>query len=127
MGDSSQMRSSYSSVSSPPTTPINTPPRRFSSPSTVLSNSGVTSSGRRGQSLTISDRFIPSRLSTNLDEAFDIMDNKDLSKDQNTKNDVSHENQITMNNLIRYELLGQQVSEYSLDSRLDGNLKSPGC
>ena len=86
------MRSSYPSVSSPPTTPINTPPRRFSSPSTVLNNNNnnsgvINSSGRRAQSLTISDRFIPSRLSTNLDEAFDIMDNKDVSKDQNMKND----------------------------------------
>jgi WD40 repeat protein len=54
-----------------------------------------------------------------------MMDNKDASKDQNMKNDIAHENQIIMNNLIRSELLGQSVNEYSLDVRLDGQIKSP--
>ena len=58
---------------------------------------------RSGQS-QYSDRFIPSRLSTNLEDAFDMMDNKDASKDQNMKNDIAHENQIIMNNLIRSEV-----------------------
>ena len=86
----------------------------------------MTGSGRRSSSSTFSDRFIPSRLSTNLEDAFDMLENKNASKDQNMKNDVAHENQIIMNNLLRSELLGQQASEFTLDSRLaEGLTKSP--
>lgn len=65
-------------------------------------------------------------MSTNLEDAFDLLENKIASKNQNMKNDVAHEKQIIMNNLIRSELLGQQTSEYSLDSRLaEGQARTP--
>lgn len=74
------------------TTPVNSPPRRFSSPPSS-----------RGDAVLLSDRFIPSRLSSNLEDAFDMLGS---SERQNDRCDVSHENQTMMNNLLRSELLG---------------------
>ena len=76
-------------------TPVSTPPRRFSN----------SHDSRRNSADRYSDRFIPSRLSTNLEDALDIMETHDASREQNTKNDVAHENQLIMNNLLRAERL----------------------
>eukprot|EP01038_Epipyxis_sp_PR26KG_P016341 gene16341-22265_t len=98
---------------------IQSPSRRFSSP--VLS-----SGGSRRSSAQYSDRFIPSRLSTNLEEALDIMDNKNNSiKDSPYSSDLAQENLFIMNNLLRSELLGEPLIEYSLSNRMDGVNKSP--
>lgn len=98
--------------------PLNTPSRRrFTSP--------PGSKGNRSDVGTVySDRFIPSRLSTNLEDAFDMMENREsLSKDF-VRGDAKHENQAFMSNLLRSELLGQSVV-HSADPRMDGQLGSP--
>lgn len=122
-----------------PSTPINSPPRRLSSPrhsgfgsirngsasrhSSIIDGAKSNSADRAGN--IYSDRFIPSRHATKLDDAFDMMENRDSSKDQNLRSDVAHENQMVMNSLIRSELLGQSMLEYSVDARMDGQIKSP--
>ncbi len=94
-------------------TPLNTPPRRRSSP---------LSSGRRSSS-TLSDRFIPNRLSTNLEDAFDLLENKCASREQNSKSEVLHEKQIAMNNLLRAELLGDHHTDV-FDARMSGGVST---
>jgi cell division cycle 20-like protein 1 (cofactor of APC complex) len=98
---------------SPPTTPSRNSTHRFSSPA---------SSSRRP---VYSDRFIPSRTTTNLEEALDRLDSKIHSKDSQTE--VLYENQSLMNNLLRSELLGQYESTSERRSSLDSSMlgKSP--
>lgn len=74
----------------PPATPASA--RRFPTPPL---------SGRRA---VHSDRFIPSRTTTNLEEALDLLDSS-------SKQECSHENQSLMNTLLRSELLGQSTPE----------------
>jgi len=103
---------------SPMNSAINTPSRRhFASP--------PGSRGNRADASTVySDRFIPSRLSTNLEDAFDMMENREsLSKDY-VRGDAKHENQAYMSNLLRSELLGQSVV-HNTDPRMDGQIGSP--
>jgi hypothetical protein len=72
-----------------------------------------------------SDRFIPSRLSTNLEEAFDMMDNRDSSQRENrAKSEGRNDSNSSMGNLLRSELLGQYTLS-SGDSLMDGQLGSP--
>mmetsp|Transcript_24902 Transcript_24902/g.41631 ORF Transcript_24902/g.41631 Transcript_24902/m.41631 type:complete len:540 (-) Transcript_24902:1789-3408(-) len=107
---------------SPLTTPMNTPPRRFSGGGNPHSGGSRT---HQHETTLYSDRFIPSRSSTNLEDAMDLMENRDASRDQNSKNDVAHESQLMMNNLIRSELLGQQMPpSYPPDARMN-ELTSP--
>jgi len=57
-----------------------------------------------------------------------MMENKDLSKEQNKQNsktDNIHESVVTMNNLLRSELLGQQVIDIAEANRIEGQIKSP--
>lgn len=83
------------SMSQPTNPGVSTPKRRFSSPVR--------------KSISGGDRFIPSRLSSKLEDAFDIMDQEE--KIRNSPNaDSSRPSQGTLNNLIRSELLGQQRS-----------------
>ena len=56
-----------------------------------------------------------------------MMENREASRDQNMRSDTAHEKQLVMNNLLRAELLGQSVAEYSLDARMDGQVRSPGA
>lgn len=104
----------HSSTFGSDTSPVNSPPRRFSSPIPSI------------RSYLYSDRFIPSRVSSNFDEAFDMVENSEL----NTQNE-SHENQGTMSNLLRYELLGQPIVAPKGEmgdptSTGEGALSSPG-
>lgn len=121
--------------------PLQSPSRRFShsnSNSTVQNGSSnlTLSSSSTSNNVLYSDRFIPSRLSSNLEEAFDLLE---ASKEQisSSSSIVSgsqtttpvHENQVILNNLIRTELLGQGQSliDYSNTSRLQSEtLNSPG-
>ena len=117
------------SPSSIPPSPINTnnslsasvvqsPSRRFSSPAR--------------KSVQYGDRFIPSRVSSNLEDAFDIMDQRQSpagTPDKKTSpgysnngnvfydsassshhRDTTSSGQSALNNLIRSELLGHQVT-----------------
>jgi len=93
--------------------PMDSPPRRFSSPSRSR-NSG-------GSDTIYSDRFIPSRIASNLEDAFEIM-GSDGDNKQNSRNDVAHENQGIMNNLLRSELLGQPLMSLKYDA--DGGFTS---
>ena len=75
--------------------PFASPRRRFSSP--------------RRRSAGCGDRHIPSRLSSKLEEAFDMLEQDEKSR-SSFGSDISHENnQCLINNLIRSELLGQQL------------------
>jgi cell division cycle 20-like protein 1 (cofactor of APC complex) len=96
---------------SPTGLPMDSPPRRFSSP-LGSKNAGET---------IYSDRFIPSRISSNLEDAFEIMGSEGDNK-QNTRNDVAHESQGIMNNLLRSELLGQPLMSLKYDA--DGGFTS---
>lgn len=119
--------------------PLQSPSRRFShsnSNSTVQNGSSnlTLSSSSTSNNVLYSDRFIPSRLSSNLEEAFDLLE---ASKEQISSSSIVsgsqttpvHENQVILNNLIRTELLGQGQSliDYSNTSRLQSEtLNSPG-
>ena len=120
--------------------PLQSPSRRFSHSSSnptgnALQNgsSNLTlSSSSTSNNVLYSDRFIPSRLSSNLEEAFDLLE---ASKEQSSsiisgsQTTPVHENQVILNNLIRTELLGQGQSlvDYTNASRLQSEtLNSPG-
>lgn len=96
---------------SPPTTPSRSAGRLFSSPPV---------SDKRE---LYSDRFIPSRITTNLEEALDILDSKSQQRDAAV--DHSFDNQTLMNNLLRSELLGQYDSPDRRSGSLEGNFASP--
>jgi len=96
----------------------------------IMNNGSSNLSASSSSHILYSDRFIPSRLSSNLEEAFDLLE--EASKDQQG-NSISqttpvHENQIILNNLIRTELLGQGQSlvDYTNTSRQTDILSSPG-
>lgn len=98
---------------------MQTPPRVIGHRNTVTPPS---SSSRRNTALT--DRFIPSRAVTNLDEAFDILENRHQFDEANTKREHPHD--LLMTNMLRSELLGQAPVEISHEAAMiDGKLKSP--
>jgi cell division cycle 20-like protein 1 (cofactor of APC complex) len=82
-----------------------------------------------------SDRFIPSRTATNLEEAFDvlgnrlntkeIMNNANNSTNNSDRSDHPPESQLLMNNLLRSELLGQPLMDMNLEMRLSGAAGNP--
>lgn len=76
---------------------------KMQTPNRPSMNSTPPSSARRQGN---SDRFIPSRVTTNLDDAFDILENK-MNHRENMHDQNIHESQALMNNLLRSELLGQ--------------------
>lgn len=101
-----------------------------------------TGGSRRGTNTIYSDRFIPSRTTTNLEEAFDLLGNKynhkettpktegntALSSTPNAPSSSAHaESQMLMNNLLRSELLGQPALDFAVDLGMadGGGLKSP--
>lgn len=67
----------------------------------------------------IGDRYIPSRLSTRLDNAFDLLEQDDKSRNSFTGESTSlssssaRENQGLLNSLIRSELLGTRILQTS--------------
>ncbi len=80
-----------SKITSPAIMP--SPPRRFSSPTK--------------KSALYSDRFIPNRASSHLDDAFDLMDQAPYNQRNSTGDkDKSNSKQAALNNMIRNELLG---------------------
>jgi hypothetical protein len=80
--------------------PLNTPTRRrFTGPP----------GSRDSPKNTYSDRFIPNRLSTNLEEAFDMMENRDSSLRENRGKHERHDSSSSMDGLLRSELLGHAV------------------
>lgn len=83
-----------------PISPLQATPSR-----PIISKSTPPSSARRQAH---SDRFIPSRLTTNLDDAFDILENK-MNYRENIQEQNVHESQLMMNKLLRSELLGQSA------------------
>lgn len=95
------------------TTPLQSPARRFSSPLT--------------QQSTYSDRFIPSRLSSNLEDAFDQFRDDSNGDKLNETNDGGYESMGTMNNLLRCELLGQSQGYMKRDgmNSLNNSVDSP--
>lgn len=96
---------------------VPTTPQRFRNSTTPPS------SARRA---IYSDRFIPSRTTTKLEEAFDLFGEEASSRDSGAnKNETQMESQILMNNLIRTELLGQSAIDINLEMRLEGTAKSP--
>lgn len=98
-------------VGADPSTPIHTPPRRFSRNSADSASRDI-----------YGDRFIPSRVSTNLEDAFDIMDS---GREQRDRDQSIPEHQVTMNNLLRSELLGQQIpDQHGRMSGSSGGLQS---
>ena len=120
--------------------PVQSPSRRFNhsnsnSSGNALQNgsNNLTLSSISNNNVLYSDRFIPSRLSSNLEEAFDLLE---ASKEQSSSSSISgsqttpvHENQVILNNLIRTELLGQGQSfvDFTNTSRLQSEtLNSPG-
>lgn len=111
--------------------------QRSSTPERVFSNVPVTnmqtpvrntltsppsSTGRRQ---VYSDRYIPSRSVTNLDDAFDILENKMNYQNSAQRVENVHESQAMMNNLLRSELLGHPPVDILNEGRLDATLKSP--
>lgn len=92
------------------------------STSPYTSPNRIKNSGNRAN---YGDRFIPSRVTTNLEDAFSIMENKELSTQHPPKSDVPRENQMIMNSLLRAELLGQQEPDYHVNTGLDGQMQSP--
>jgi WD40 repeat protein len=101
--------------------PMQTPPRVIGHRNTVTPPS---SSSRRN---TQTDRFIPSRAVTNLDEAFDILENRhQFDKANKNKRGEHPQHDLHMTNMLRSELLGQPPVEISYEASLvDGKLKSP--
>lgn len=90
-------------MNSPVHTPIQSPARSNSNKNVVYS-----------------DRFIPSRFSTNLEDALELMENRSSGKyDQNShlQTTVIPENQSVLNNIIRSELLGQGTNDYYSSNR----------
>jgi len=83
--------------------------------SSPLSSPSMSSPSRADATSTYCDRHIPSRLLSNLEEAFDMMGNNDVQTALSSRNDVAHENQGTMNSLIRAELLGQPLVSHKLE------------
>lgn len=100
---------------------MQTPPRIIGQRNTITPPS---SSSRRN---TQTDRFIPSRAVSNLDEAFDILENRHQFDESNAKREhpgATHD--LLMTNMLRFELLGQAPVEVSYDAAMvDGKLKSP--
>lgn len=120
--ESNSQKSDRRRTTSPPRssiiTPVNSPPRRFSSP--------ITSSGGKSGSKTqdiYSDRFIPSRTSSNLEDGFESLGYID-SNEQLDRNDSSRENHGVMNNLLRSELLGQSLIAIKPDTDAGFNTSS---
>lgn len=120
--------------------PVKSPSRRFNHSNSNLSGNAVQNGSSNitlsstSNNVLYSDRFIPSRLSSNLEEAFDLLE---ASKEQTSSSSsisgsqttLVHENQVILNNLIRTELLGQGQSliDYTNTSRLQSEtLNSPG-
>jgi cell division cycle 20-like protein 1 (cofactor of APC complex) len=104
---------SFPTSASAPSTPHREAQPRFSTPP---------SSSRRAM---YSDRFIPSRTTTNLEEAFDILGNKLNQKELLSKTDAPPESQLLMNNLLRTELLGEPAMDINVEMRMEGTLNSP--
>lgn len=113
-------------VSSPIASPISSPGRLSSSKFTTSegisldgsspkSYSSHSSGCATADSVTYSDRCIPSRLSSNLEDAFEIMGDTERDRQMSLKSEVAHENQGVMNNLLRAELLGQRLVSSKLD------------
>jgi hypothetical protein len=104
---SSPIRESTTSVSNAST--LNSPPRRFSSPHQSPSTAPI----------HYSDRYIPSRSGSSLDNAFDLMTNSSNKSNtpqgdgNNNNNESGSENNSTriMNTLIRAELLGERAGD----------------
>ena len=101
-------------VFSTPNAATSTPPRRFTYNSPMSSRSSL-----------YSDRFIPSRLSSNLEDALlDCHENLDTKPNNNSQTDITHENQI-LNSLIRSELLGKPAMMPHNESDSNGLSSSP--
>jgi WD40 repeat protein len=138
---------------SPPVTPERSTNKNRNTNSGSASKSGgrmtiaTPPSSSKRRNIMYSDRFIPSRTTTNLEEAFDMLGTSSSlttnattttgstssATNQSGNNSATatvNESQLLMNNLIRSELLGQSaVFDYHQDAsgRLDGaNYKSPG-
>lgn len=90
---SSPASSKYTSPSIMPS-----PPRRFSSPTK--------------KSALYSDRFIPNRASSHLDDAFDLMEQVDPTSKRNNRHEKEETKvqQTILNSLIRSEILGHSIS-----------------
>jgi WD40 repeat protein len=119
-----------SPLRSAPGTRYSTPNRRYSSPSPSslgrhsLGGTPLSSSA----SPVYSDRFIPSRRSSNLEEAYDNMEIADSTSNAVTmvSGDASDgsavaDNQETYNSMLRAELLGQGSSSMMMDSDVAGH------
>lgn len=99
--------------SSSSTSNMSSTPRRFSSPKTH-------------REYIFSDRFIPSRITTNLDDALDSIENFTSTSRLSGSSDVAHENQGLMNNLLRAELLGKSGTYQKNDSGDPANAYTNG-
>jgi cell division cycle 20-like protein 1 (cofactor of APC complex) len=100
-------------------------------------SSGSQGSSRDSPSQPIySDRFIPSRLTSNLEDAFDLMEQADPSNSRRKSRESdggSESKKGPLNNLIRSELLGQPLlsspsgfSDFDSENQDKGGTKSPG-
>ena len=105
-------RSSSTGVNSlAPLDSISSPTRRSASSTPTSGSSSLRSSAEFYQGEC--DRFIPSRSASNLEDAFERMDNYDPLESQSA--DGSHNNQNLMNNLLRSELLGEPMVALKAD------------
>ena len=94
---------------------IHQSPQRFSSSSSTSNMSSTPrrfSSPKTHREYIFSDRYIPSRISTNLDDALDSIENFTSTR----RLSGSSENQGLMNNLLRAELLGKSGTFQKTDS-----------
>lgn len=91
---------------------LGSPPRRLSG-------------GSVNKHVIYSDRLIPNRLSSNLEEALDIAENPEVSKRAFS---AGRENQLLLNGLLRSELLGQPMTapSYSTNDIPDGQTADVG-
>ena len=101
---SSPIRGSFSNAS-----PINSPPRRFSSPNPSPSS----------RSIHYSDRHIPSRSASSLENSFERMtsggiSNSERNEESNAVTGSENRNARFMNSLIRAELLGERGWEMGI-------------
>jgi len=114
---SSPIRGSVSNAS-----PLNSPPRRFSSPHQSSSSASA---------IQYSDRYIPSRTGSSLENSFDLMtkgSKRNTPYDDNLHNHSASENNSAriMNSLIRAELLGQSGGDIEGLSNPNKILRSRG-
>ena len=98
--------------------------KRFSSPT---GSSNRHSIGSSSSPLQISDRFIPSRKSTNLEEAFDYNNEIESYSLLNNDKEISPlllENHELMSNMLRSELLGQNIVFTNSNTNINTNTKA---